>query len=204
MASNYEPFESNTRRYNLVEYLQKNIVETLTDEERNKYFPLWNNEKRGVELIVEAFEVCPFKSEHKDWNSLKTANESDVGTRYYNTLILIQEAVEKFDENQFTSFSPLSKMRPTEFARVLSNMFGGRTQDYTSQLSVFLTEMRSKGLLRENQCEGKTPIVKKFYDWKKVANDFSCGEDSGDGQTPLESTASEWNALIQAELQGQL
>lgn len=199
MASNYVPFESNARRYNLVEYLQRNIVETLTDEERATYFPLWKKEGEGVKLIKEAFEVCPFKKEHAAWQP--QTKSTDVGPRYRNTLILIVETVERFVPSP--EFSSLDHMRLTEFSRLIAELFKGCAKDYSTQLEAFLTEMRACGRLRENKCEGKTPVRMMFFNWKKIAEEFSCGE-AADGKSPLESTKDEWDNLITDEMKESL
>ena len=199
MGSNYVPFESNARRYNLVEYLQRNIVEAITDEERATYFPLWGKEGEGVELIKEAFEVCPFKNEHKAWKP-KTKS-TNVGPRYRNTHILILETVEELKRNG-ESFT-LERMRVTEFSRKIAELFKGRATDYLAQLETFLIEMLASGRLRENKSDGKTPVRLRPFNWKKIAEELSCGMTTN-GKSPFESTKDEWDDLINDEIKDSL
>ena len=211
LASNYESYESNTRRYNQVEYLQTNL-ETLTNEKRAKYFPLWKNDDGAVELIVELFKVCPFKAEHGEWDKVEeenlladatpiivrhnTVRKVDVGTRYYSTLIAIQETLAGDYYNDSPDFT---RMRPCKFAKYLAETYGCKREDALARLITFLSELKSKGLLRSSQSEGRTPIQMVPRDWTVFKTDFTCGDFNDNGDDPMEAIAGEWDALIKNE-----
>ena len=204
LASNYESYESNTRRYDQVEYLQTNL-ETLTPDAKTKFFPLWNDNEKAVELIVELFKVCPFRSEHGAWSKANdkmaditsdlTGEKIDVGTRYYSTLLAIQETLDGDYDDQ----PDFSKIRPCKFAKFMAETCGCKRDDALARLITFLTELKSKGQLRSNQCEGRTPIQMLRLDWTVFATHFTCGDYSDNEDNPLEAIADEWNALINSE-----
>ena len=208
LASNYESYESNTRRYDQVEYLQTNL-ETLTPDEKTKYFPLWNDNEKAVDLIAELFTVCPFKSEHAPWTKVKndmsdilsdasstrTEEKVDVGTRYYSTLLAIQETL----DGDYENCPDFTRMRPCKFAKYMAETCGCKRDDAPGRLVTFLAELMSKDQLRSNKCEGRTPILTLPIDWTVFATRFSCGDFDENEGNPLDAIANEWDALIASE-----
>ena len=203
LASNYESYESNTRRYDQVEYLQTNL-ETLTPDEKTKYFPLWNDNAVAVELIAELFMVCPFRSEHKAWSKAKDKrtditsdmvdDKIDVGTRYYSTLLAIQETLDgDYDQQP-------DLMRPCKFAaKYMAETCGCKRDDAPGRLVTFLTELMSKDQLRSNKSEGRTPIKMRRINWTVFKSNYTCGDFDENEGNPFEAIANEWDALIAAE-----
>lgn len=192
MGSNYISFESNTRRYNQVEYIQYNLTEALKEDDK-MYFPLWENQEKGVELVKEAFKVCPFKSEHASWDKV-TINDCEeeaveVDDRYGSTLLAIQETVASCN----ITYDAVTHMRPTQFAKKMVADGYGNYKETVGALRNFLTELKSSGKLPSRMCEGRAKIEATYFDWTKIAK-MKWGET--DNGNFLANIHDEWNNLI--------
>ena len=215
-ASNWVPFEQNTRRWSLMEY-QPVRLDVLSDATRRKYLPYWDDEEGRVEAIVELFRVAPFLSERADWTDLHQGRHIEAGTRYEEAVEAIEAGVEYCarrakDAHPGWEGAPsdwdASHMRPTAFARIVAEATKGSAQNVRAMLLAFLAEMSSKCLL--NGCgggaKGTTPIERRFFDWVEIELRFgSAGldvagpNDEDDETAGLEELAQDWREYVQAE-----
>lgn len=197
IGSNFVSFESNTRRYNEVEYVQCNVKTALTDEERASYFPLWNNPTKAVDEIIEAFKVCPFQCEHKAWVQ-PVIQKLKVNVRNIQLVLNIKDTIAS--ETIASSTNPAIlpnnyKMRPTEFARLMDSCHIMKYDVAYKALIPFLTELRSNGVFNSS---AKTPVELSYFDFEKIADMIPSNEETEINF--LADTHDEWNTLIDESL----
>ncbi len=195
LGSNYVSFESNIRRYNEVEYIQCNLKTALTKQEQQEYFPLWDNEQRGIEEIIEAIKVCPFKCELESWekplNEHKTIFEID--DRYLQTVIEIKETITAFNNDEYRC-SNICKMTPTSFARLMVKYNKLNYKEALSSLKSFITELKSNGKLPSRNCMGRCKIELFTFDWNTIADMIPSTDETESNF--LANIREEWNSLI--------
>ncbi len=219
LASNYESFESNVRRYNVVSYLTENIETAITDEERNRYFTLWGKDAEVEKVIEEMFLVAPFKAEHADWNPPSTIVDAygfenspriAVPQRFAEILEDVQFAV-KYIEGSAKDYpvdgnayiylkSVLDRLRPSKMVKVIidvCNKQGRERETVKPALMTFLSELKSRGQLGYR---GKKNLWEAQLNWYLFDN-FVAGDESSElSETdPFADTAQQWDALMEAE-----
>lgn len=202
LGSNYVSFESNIRRYNEVEYIQCNLKTALTKQDREEYFPLWNNEEKGVEEIIEAFKVCPFQCELEAWEkpSIKKdlfgeEEEStfEVDDRYLQTVIEIKETIMAHKDDEYAT-GDISKMTPTAFARQMVKYNKLNYKEALGSLKSFITEMKSNGKLPSRNCMGRCKIELFTFNWNTLADMIPSTAETESNF--LANIRDEWNNLI--------
>ena len=194
-ASNFEPFETNTRRYAMVEYLQRDVNKGVTDEERKLYFPLWGLESVAVAEIQEALAVCPFACEHPLDFLPEHGRVDDIGTKNDDILMQIKTLVEDKEDSQYIDFT---KMRPTEMAERIAKKYGQRYEITRAKTVNLLSELKIRDKLPVKACRGRTPLEYKRYDWRKIA---ALVEDNAEDESAddFETIRADWNELIDME-----
>lgn len=220
LGSNYESFESNVRRYNVVSYMTENVTEenAISKEERSRYFPLWGDDKTVDDAISEMIEVAPFRGEHPDWSrpaiGINDAGEEiqarkPVPARFAEVLEDIQYAVRYIQrdptinpgDNRFDHLKDsLDKQRPSAIIKAIVEVCGKQGPERAATkaaVGALLAELKSRGQLGYR---GKQQLWNAQLNWLQFEN-FVAGDESSKlgEEDPLEDTAKQWDALIGAE-----
>lgn len=199
VGSNFVSYEQNTRRYNEVEYVQRNIQTALTNQDRAEYFPLWDNKAQGIAEIIEAFEVCPFRCEHDVWEQPIITNDLfgeepkqrfKVNVRNIQLVLNIYDTIEAYTYEPIATYN-ISKMRPNEFARLMEHYGVMKRDAAIKALIPFLTEMRTTGKLRANM----TAVEFSYFNWTEIADMIPSADETETNF--LATIRDEWNALIE-------
>lgn len=207
VSSNFQPIETNGRRYYVVEFLRQKLS-TYPESIIKKYWPNWGNDEKVVELFEELLKVVPFQSELPKFPSAENMPKNNklfndtaesktyVNAKYGDILLKIKEILAEYNDSE--AFE--SKMYPTTFARIAVNsrLIDSTRTEFTDKVLWFLNELSSENLLKET---GKTNLKNRLIDFKQFQNMEISVQDYSDFATDefpeLALTRREWDYLIE-------